>query len=161
MCVVGSGSRRWSRGSSRIRIRAMPPPSESHYLLTGVNKWYDSGWSDWESLGGILTSSPAASSWASGRLDVFARGTDSALWHKWYESGWSDWESLGGTLISAPAAVSWDQGRIDVFARGTDSALWHKWYDSGWSEWESLGGILTSSPAASSWAAGRLDVFAC
>src|SRR6266545_3965622 len=37
MCVVGSGSRRWSRGSSRIRIRAMPPPSESHYLLTGVN----------------------------------------------------------------------------------------------------------------------------
>src|SRR6266545_5737938 len=36
MCVVGSGSRRWSRGSSRIRIRAMPPPSESHYLLTGV-----------------------------------------------------------------------------------------------------------------------------
>src|SRR6266545_1923282 len=38
MCVVGSGSRRWSRGSSRIRIRAMPPPSESHYLLTGVIK---------------------------------------------------------------------------------------------------------------------------
>src|SRR6266508_3923532 len=38
MCVVGSGSRRWSRGSSRIRIRAMPPPSESHYLLTGVSK---------------------------------------------------------------------------------------------------------------------------
>src|SRR6266536_1389080 len=37
MCVVGSGSRRWSRGSSRIRIRDMPPPSESHYLLTGVN----------------------------------------------------------------------------------------------------------------------------
>src|SRR6266536_1496796 len=36
MCVVGSGSRRWSRGSSRIRIRAMPPPSEAHYLLTGV-----------------------------------------------------------------------------------------------------------------------------
>jgi len=118
-------------------------------------------WTDWENLGGVLTSGAGVSSWSSGRLDVFARGTDSALWHKWYESGWSDWESLGGTLTSAPGAVSWDQGRIDVFARGTDSALWHKWYDSGWSDWESLGGILTSSPAASSWAAGRLDVFAC
>ena len=55
-------------------------------------------WMDWESQGGVLTSGPAASSWAPGRLDVFARGTDSALWHKWYESGWSEWEALGGTL---------------------------------------------------------------
>jgi len=98
-------------------------------LLTGVNKWYDSGWSDWESLGGILTSSPAASSWAAGRLDVFACGTDSALWHKWYDSGWSDWESLGGTLISAPAAVSWGPDRIDCFGMGIDSALLHKWWE--------------------------------
>ena len=117
-------------------------------------------WMDWESLGGILTSGPGASSWSSGRLDVFVRGTDSAMWHKWYENGWSDWESLGGTLTSSPGAVSWDQGHIDVFVRGTDSALWHKWYENGWSDWESLGGTLISSPAASSWALGRLDVFA-
>src|SRR6266542_1842373 len=117
-------------------------------------------WTDWESLGGVLTSGAGVSSWSSGRLDVFARGTDSALWHKWYESGWSDWESLGGTLTSAPGAVSWDQGRIDVFARGTDSALWHKWYDSGWRDWESLGGVLASEPAVCSWSSGRLDVFA-
>ena len=116
-------------------------------------------WTDWESLGGVLTSGAGVSSWSSGRLDVFARGTDSALWHKWYESGWSDWESLGGTLTSAPGAVSWDQGRIDVFARGTDSALWHKWYDSGWSDWESLGGTLISAPAAVSWGPDRIDCF--
>src|SRR6266516_3708451 len=36
MRVVGSGSRRLSSGSSSIRTPAMPPPIESHYLLTGV-----------------------------------------------------------------------------------------------------------------------------
>jgi Common central domain of tyrosinase/Polyphenol oxidase middle domain/Repeat of unknown function (DUF346) len=125
-----------------------------------LGKAVEMAWMDWESLGGVLTSGPGVASWASGRLDVFARGTDSALWHKWYENGWSDWESLGGTLTSSPAAGSWDQGRIDVFARGTDSALWHKWYENGWSDWESLGGVLTSEPAVCSWAPGRLDVFA-
>ena len=46
-------------------------------------------WMDWESLGGVLTSQPGVSSWSEDRLDVFVRGTDSALWHKWYENGWS------------------------------------------------------------------------
>jgi hypothetical protein len=35
----------------------------------------------WESLGGVLTSPPSAVSWGVGRLDVFAKGTDSACWH--------------------------------------------------------------------------------
>jgi hypothetical protein len=117
-------------------------------------------WTDWESLGGVLTSGPGVSSWATGRLDVFVRGTDSALWHRSFDVGWSDWESLGGVLTSGPAAVSWGQNRIDVFARGTDSALWHRWFDGGWSDWESLGGVLTSEPTVCSWANGRLDVFA-
>src|SRR5262249_56052520 len=85
-------------------------------------------WSGWESLGGVLTSGPAVCSWSSGRLDVFVRGTDNALWHKWFSNGWSGWESLGGVLTSDPAAVSWGPNRIDVFVRGTDNALWHKWF---------------------------------
>jgi hypothetical protein len=119
-----------------------------------------SQWRTWESLGGVLSSGPDVCSWASGRLDVFARGMDNALWHKWFDGGWSGWESLGGELTSDPAAVSWDHGRIDVFARGTDGSLVHKWYDGGWSGWESLGGELVGGPDVSSWAAGRLDVFA-
>ena len=117
-------------------------------------------WLGWESLGGTLTSAPAVSSWASGRLDTFVRGTDSALWHKWFAGGWSGWERLGGVLTSGPAVCSWASGRLDVFVRGTDSALWHKWFAGGWSGWESLGGTLTSSPAAVSWSNGRIDVFA-
>jgi hypothetical protein len=116
-------------------------------------------WLGWESLGGVLTSGPGASSWSPNRLDVFVRGTDCALWHKWWDNGWSGWESLGGVLTSPPGAVSWGPNRVDVFVRGTDCALWHKWWDNGWSGWESLGGVLTSEPAVCSWAPGRLDVF--
>src|SRR5436190_2026162 len=118
--------------------------------------------SEWESLGGSFTSAPAICSWGVGRLDVFGRGEDFALWHKWFDGAkWSDWEALGGSLTSPPTAVSWGAGRIDVFVRGTDRALWHKWFrDGGWSGWESLGGVLNFGPAVSSRNSGHLDVFA-
>ncbi|MBW4614650.1 MAG: hypothetical protein KME21_15510 [Desmonostoc vinosum HA7617-LM4] len=113
----------------------------------------------WEPLGGFLNSGPDVCSWSSGRLDVFARGGDNALWHKWFDGGWSDWESLGGILTSDPSAVSWANGRIDVFARGADNALWHKWFDGDWFEWESLGGELTFGPDVCSARSGHLDVY--
>jgi len=88
----------------------------------------------WELLGGTLTSGPAVCSWAPGRLDVFARGTDNALWHKWWDgSSWSGWQQLGANPFSSdPAAVSWGPNRIDVFVQGTDNALYHKWWDGSW-----------------------------
>jgi hypothetical protein len=93
------------------------------------HKWLGNGqWSDWERLGAeLFTSGPAAASWAAGRLDVFAVGTDSAMYHKWFDATWSGWESLGGTCTSDPAAVSSGPNRIDCFVRGTDQAIWHKW----------------------------------
>jgi hypothetical protein len=45
------------------------------------------GWSGWESLGGVLTSSPAAASSTSGKIDVFVRGADAALYQREYNSG--------------------------------------------------------------------------
>jgi repeat uncharacterized protein DUF346/ASPM-SPD-2-Hydin domain-containing protein/uncharacterized protein DUF1573 len=120
------------------------------------------GVSDWVPLGGILTSGPDVSSWAPGRLDVFARGSNNSLIHTWFTGGtWRTWESLGGQLASDPTAVSWSANRLDVFARGTNGSLIHKWYDGAiWHDWESLGGSLTSGPDALSWAVGRLDIFA-
>ncbi|MBN1657792.1 MAG: hypothetical protein JXA93_05290 [Anaerolineae bacterium] len=44
-------------------------------------------WSAWESLGGFLTSSPAAAWSSSSRLDVVARGYDGALWQRTYNGG--------------------------------------------------------------------------
>lgn len=43
--------------------------------------WNGMSWSGWQSLGGIITSDPGAVSWGGNRLDVFARGADSHLWH--------------------------------------------------------------------------------
>jgi len=108
-----------------------------------------------------LPTKPSAVSWGNGRLDVFVRGTNSALYHKYYAGGaWSGWESLGGALTGNPEVVSWGNGRLDVFVRGTDSTLHHKYYAGGaWSGWESLGGALTGNPEVVSWGNGRLDVF--
>ena len=36
--------------------------------------WDGTSWHDWESLGGELTGTPAASSWGDDRIDVFAPG---------------------------------------------------------------------------------------
>ena len=123
------------------------------------------GWGAWSNVGGQLASGtgPAVCAQDANSLDVFAKGTDNALWHKHYQSGsgWSDWESLGGYLTSSPAAVSWGPGRIDVFVRGTDGALYHQGYNGAWSGWESLGGQIApnTGPAAGSWRLGRFDVF--
>jgi hypothetical protein len=115
----------------------------------------------WQSLGGVLTSSPAASASAAIREDVFARGTDGALWQKtWNGTAWGQWQPLGGGLTSAPGAVSMGANRTDLFVRGTDNQLWQKtWNGTAWGQWQPLGGVLTSGPDVSSWGANRLDVF--
>jgi hypothetical protein len=113
----------------------------------------------------LMTSGPGVSSWDSGRVDVFARGTDNALWHRSYDvTGWSPWESLGGQITSDPAAVSRANGVIDVFATGTDSALYHWAFGSqGWAPLEMLSPVgyvaPGSGPAVASWGSLRLDVF--
>jgi hypothetical protein len=116
----------------------------------------------WESLNGPITSGPDAASWAPGRLDVFARGTDNSLVHKWYGGGWAGFESLGGALTADPGAVSWGPNRIDVFVRGIDGGLYHRWWDgSAWGGYEPLGGVIAdgTGPDVTSWGPGRLDVF--
>ena len=62
-----------------------------------------------------------------GRLEVFVRGTDKALWHIWQtapNSGWSSWASLGGSHHHrADLRARTHDGRLEVFASGTDNAL--------------------------------------
>jgi murein DD-endopeptidase MepM/ murein hydrolase activator NlpD len=121
------------------------------------------GWNDWRQLGSEpISSGPAVCSWAPGRLDVFARGTDNTLYTKSrVDNQWDNWHQLGANPIASdPAAVSWGLNRIDLFVRGTDNALYTKsWDGNQWSRYVGLGGRLTSGPAVCSWAAGRLDVF--
>ena len=101
---------------------------------------------------------------AGGRIELFVRGSDKALWHKWQvapNDGWSAWGSMGGWIDQLASARNAD-GRLEVFARGSDGALWHKWQtapNDGWSGWASLGGWIDRLALGQN-ADGRLEVFA-
>jgi acylphosphatase len=118
----------------------------------------------WDSLGGVITSRIAVGSNKDGRLEIFARGTDNALWHRWQtapNSGWSNWGSLGGQITSNPTVIANADGRLEVFVRGSDGAVWHIWQLSGggWSSWASLGGGIIGNIAAGRNKDGRLELF--
>lgn len=119
-----------------------------------------SGWNNWTSIGGVLTSAPSSVSWASNRIDVVARGSYNHVWHwAWNGSSWSA-EDIYGEVSSAPAVASREVGNLEVFARGADGALWQKYLNTGvgWGSWASLGGSLTSGPSTVAWGSGRVDV---
>jgi len=124
-----------------------------------------SGWTGWTSLGGVCTSALAGVVNQDGRLEVFVRGTDGAIYHNWQNTpggGWSGWASLGGFSTGDPAAAVNTDGRPEVFARGTDGSLAHSVVvpNVGWSAWASLGGVLTTAAAIGQNADGRLEAFA-
>jgi hypothetical protein len=144
-----------------------------NYMHTISSKWSDGNqvqWSEWEDLAKnrpyeqeLITSAPASVSWGgSDRVDVFARGTDFAMWHRWWDGAqWTAWESLGGGFTSGPAAVSRGPNRLDVFGRGGDGAVWmNSWTGTQWTGWSSLGGVITSDPAAVVYGPERIAVFA-
>lgn len=119
-----------------------------------------------------VTGPPAAVSWASGRLDVFAGAQDGSLLHWWYQAG--AWVFGAPEIIGQakwPCAVSWAPSRLDVFATSPGNDIVHWWYDATVTPIQSFGGsgqpaILGGSnncgPASAvSWGPGRFDVFAC
>ena len=77
--------------------RANMSPIESRSTVSGR----------WESLGGTVSTRTTAVSWSKNRIDAFARGMDSAMYHRWWDgSRWGGWENLGGTLMTEPVPVS-------------------------------------------------------
>lgn len=106
----------------------------------------------------------AVTSSQSGRIDLFARGTDEVIRHRYHTAagGWSAWSDVGTGATSDPAASSSSSGRLDLYVRRNDNAIWHRWYtpSTGWAAWGSIGASFSSGPGATSASAGRLDVFA-
>lgn len=137
--------------------------------------WTDSSWSPsertWWELGGSFESSstPAATSWGDGRLDVIAVGTMGQMLHKvWDQSAWmpsaTEWESLGGSFASPGAIVTSGSNRLDLFSCGPDKQLYHKsWRDSTWlpsqTDWAASGGQFATPPSAVVSGPDRIDVF--
>lgn len=106
--------------------------------------WY-SGWSP---LGGVTDAPPAAA--GSGEfINVFARGTDGALWVNRTTDGrtYEGWRALGDRLASAPAAVG-SRGRVHVFTRDDQGMIWTRTSNDGrsFSAPVSLGGPLAAAP---------------
>jgi hypothetical protein len=59
----------------------------------------------WTGLGGQVITSPAAVSTALGSADVYAVGTDRAVWRDALSGGrWSGWTPVGGVTYSAPSS---------------------------------------------------------
>ncbi|MFN7898336.1 MAG: hypothetical protein ACK5N0_01540 [Synechococcaceae cyanobacterium] len=118
--------------------------------------------SEWENLGGPISSDPAVVSWGPGHLEIFALGANNAIMRKvWTGNGFSaGWENLGGQYSGRPAAISWGSGHLELFVRGSNEALYNKaWNGNGWTDWQSLGGQLVGNPAVESWGPGHLEVF--
>lgn len=132
------------------------------YFVIGTdNALYWSSAASWKSLGGYLTSSPAATSHHLSGIYVGARGGDGAFWEKLTNdagASWAPWNSYGGRLLAGTGpAVVFTSPFIRLFVIGTNNALymWH-----GVDHWISRGGYLTSSPAVCSHTTGTIDVFA-
>jgi Astacin (Peptidase family M12A)/Repeat of unknown function (DUF346) len=126
------------------------------------HRWTENGqqWSNWEGLGGVITSNPAAVG-RGHRVDAFARGIDGTLWSIYYAGGWSNWYSLGGSLApgSGASVVTLGNNTLNVFVRWSNNELYQRYFDGqNWGPWTPMGGIITSDPAAVVWG-NYLNVF--
>jgi predicted acylesterase/phospholipase RssA len=153
-----------------------PAVNNINVVYRGQNKhpkgtWWDNvnqNWTPEEEHPGILTSSPALSSWGGHRLDSFYKGQNNHLWHQSYDESRNELMSgekdIGGLLTSSPDAVSWGNNRIDVVYRGQNGRLWHRFSDNGGDTWageHEIRGVIDqgSDPTICSQGPNRLDVF--
>ena len=130
-----------------------------------LRTWTSAGLSPATLLGGAVRSAPAVVRRPSGALEVFARGTDDALWtrSRRTDGGWSSWTSLGGKMTGSPAVSRLSGDELHVFVRGPGGTVWTRRSasaTSGWGAWSGLGGSLAdgSSPAAVSVRSGTMDL---
>ena len=129
-----------------------------------LRTWTAGGLSRATLLGGRVKGSPAVVARPSGGLEVFARGTDDALWtrRRAADGAWSAWTSMGGKLTSEPAVSRLSADELHVFVRGTDGAVWTRRSTApgAWASWFGLGGALAegSSPSAVSPSSGKLEL---
>jgi len=105
-------------------------------------------WSEWQSLGGKMSSGPAVVINHDGLLEVFSRGMNREIFVKRQMNHDSPeynlWESLGGDSASTPTTLLHPNGSIHIFYRGSDKKIYHKVKNAvgpnqyAWSEWAAL-----------------------
>jgi hypothetical protein len=148
-------------GSSAFTDAFARGPNNALFLFTG-------GSPAWFSLGGTLTSRPAAGAGAlsvtGGEAeDAVVRGPDGAVWDReGTAAGPKPWRSLGGRTLagSGPAAVNVG-GTLYVLALDTTGTVFVNRSTDGahWSGWRSLGGTASGDIGAATPAPGVGVVF--
>ncbi|WP_324276180.1 hypothetical protein [Blastococcus brunescens] len=134
-----------------------------HTVTTVDGSGRPTGFAPWQSLGGVLTSSPAAASSTSGRLIVSGRGADGAIWSRtWDGGGWQQWRSAGGLSVSAPAVDVVGADTYRMLVVGTDGGVWSQQVAAATgvptSAWGALGEATTVAPATSATAWWARDI---
>jgi hypothetical protein len=104
---------------------------------------------------------------ADGRVEVFVRGKDNAIWHIWQVragGSWSAWSSLSGVFAGHACVGVNSRLELEVFARASDGSVSHNWQNSpggSWTGWNALPGLAAQSDLCV-WvnADARLEIFA-
>jgi hypothetical protein len=125
------------------------------------------GPAQWTGLGGPLLSKAAVAANSDGRLEAFAVGGDSTLWHAAQTApggSWNAWSSLGSGSVTGDPAVAVDaDGRLEVFVTASNTNLLNLaqtapgTWDPG--NWQTLAAFVQGRPAAVRGPDGRLHVF--
>jgi len=111
-----------------------------------VSKKSGATWSGkWTSLGGPrgarILGQPAAYGSANGRVDVFVRGTDNAVYQRTLKDGrWCEWIKLGGTATDAPTVAFTSPTSWTLTTRGADGKVWQRSATGGWSSLDAPNG---------------------
>jgi hypothetical protein len=128
----------WDNADDRFDIFSVENTgTTTHKYWHPGTGWLPAPLTQWEDLGGWLTTTPTASSWGAYHLDIFGRGRDGHLRHLWWgpEYGWEpgvdDWEDMGGVLGGVPEAIAWGRDRLGVFAISIENTLIFKYRDPG------------------------------
>ncbi len=145
------------------------------------SSWWESapGWQPWFLIHPEIKMQPGvtvSALWRSNdtHLDLFATGTDGAVWSSWWEAtpGWQPWFLIHPEVKMQPGATVsalWrsSETHLDLFATGTDGAVWSTWWEGtpGWQPWFLIHPEVKMQPGASVSALWRsndthLDLFA-
>ena len=132
-------------------------PDAINLLETDFQNAPSGAWAGWSDLGTqTCAEQPVVGYNADGRVQVFVRGSDNALWTTWEtvvngatNNNWYAWTSLGGNFVGNPAVGYHTSDAIQVFVRSTSNtvAMIEQTAPNGsWTNWTDMGGNCYSDP---------------
>jgi len=115
-------------------------------------------WQSWFEIRPEIKMQPGATVtavWREQHLDLFATGTDGAVWSTWWEPNkdWQPWFIIRPEIKMQPGATVtalWEGTHLDLFVTGTDGAVWSTWWEPNkdWQPWFIIRPEIKMQPGA-------------